>query len=122
MLNFLPIEWRVGLAVGGLLAILGGLGGAFAYVHHQAHAEGYRDGYAKASTECAAERKAMEDANRKAISDAQKKLDDAEHQLMLKELQLDDYVKAEDLLADKAPDSGDICLSADRVQRLSAIE
>jgi uncharacterized membrane protein len=114
----LPLLWRLISILGLVAALCGAVGGVYAYVRHQ----GYVDGYADAAAKCAADKRAMEEANRKAISDAEQKLDAARKQLELKDAQLDDYLKALDLAADQDADAARVCLNDDSVRRLDAIQ
>lgn len=115
MLRALPLVWRLAAIAGLLVALGGSLWGVYAYVKHQGYVEGYSD----ASAKCEAEKRAMEEANRKAISDAEKKLIEAERELTDIEIKLEDYTNAIDLLADQGPDAGGICLFAPSMRRLS---
>ena len=115
MLRALPLVWRLAAIAGLLVAFGGSLWGVYAYVKHQGYVEGYSD----ASAKCEAEKRAMEEANRKAISDAEKKLIEAERELTDLEIKLEDYTNAIDLLADQGPDAGGICLFAPSMRRLS---
>lgn len=115
MLRALPLVWRLAAIAGLLVALGGSLWGVYAYVKHQGYVEGYSD----ASAKCEAEKRAMEEANRKAISDAEKKLIEAERELTDLEIKLEDYTNAIDLLADQGPDAGGICLFAPSMRRLS---
>jgi len=109
----LPL-WGYGLLFGVLLAA-----GWAAYAHIRA--EGYREGFAVAEAACEAEQRKQETANRNAIDAANKQLVERADELIKKELQLDDYVKANDLLAAQDPDAGGQCLSAGSVRRLNTI-
>lgn len=113
-MSFLLKNWRLFALAGVVAVVLGGLGAIYNSAWHA--------GFDRARTECEAEKHAQEEANRKAIDEAAKKLDDLEQQLQLKDLQLDDYLKALDLAADQAPGSTDACLDAGSVRRLSAIQ
>ncbi len=115
MFAALPLLWRLAIIAGLLAGLLGTAGGLYAYVRQQGYDEGYRD----RDTICVTERRAMEEANRKAISEAEKKLLETERELIEKETKLDDLLKALDLAADTGADSSDICLSVERVRRLS---
>lgn len=117
MLAALPLAWRLALAGGLLLAVIGGVGGLYLKIRHDA----YQDGYQKARVECAAEKAAMDAANKKAIAEAEKKLAEAERELAEVELKLEDYINALDLLADADPDAGRCGLGAPSVRRLQAI-
>jgi hypothetical protein len=109
----LPL-WIYGLAAGAVLAA-----GCAAYTHIRA--EGYRDGFAVAEAACEAQRQKQETANSNAIDAANKQLLERADELMKKELQLDDYVKANDLLAAEAPGADGKCLPAGSVRRLNTI-
>jgi uncharacterized membrane protein len=117
-LKALPLLWRLITVVSVLAALLGAVGGLYAYVKHQGYVEGYSD----ASAKCEAEKRAMEDANKKAIDKAAEKLAEAERELMEKEATLDDYIMLLDREADQADGAGDICLFAPSVRRLSAVQ
>ena len=114
-LKALPLLWRLATVAGVLIALSGTIWGIYAYVKHQGYVEGYSD----ASAKCEAEKRAMEEANRKAISDAEKKLIEAEQGITDLEIKLEDYTNAIDLLADQGPDAGGICLFAPSMRRLS---
>jgi hypothetical protein len=116
-LRALPLLWRL-LTIGSVLAALaGGVWAIYAHIR----AEGYREGYAKASAECEAEQRAQELANRNAIDAANKRLLELANQLSLKELQVDDYVKAIDLATAQDPRGADACLDPDGVRRLNTL-
>jgi hypothetical protein len=113
----LPLLWRL-LTIAGVLAALGGaLGGLYAHIRHT----GYVDGFAVAAARCEADKRAQEAANRAAIDAAGRRLEDLKQQLQLKDLQLDDYLKALDLSADAGAGAGDLCLDDGGVRRLDAI-
>lgn len=116
-LRALPLLWRL-LTIGSVLVALAG--GAWAVYAH-IRAEGFRDGYAKASAECEAEQRRQELANRNAIDAANKRLIELADQLSLKELQVDDYVKAIDLATAQDARGGDACLGPDGVHRLNTL-
>lgn len=118
MLAALPLAWRLGIAVATLLAVLGGVGGLYLKIRHDA----YQDGYATASAECEAAKRKMEEANRKAISEAEKKLLAAEQELIQKETQIDDLLMALDHAADEEPGGSEHCLPVGSVRRLQAIQ
>lgn len=117
MLRALPLVWRLAAIAGLLVALGGSLWGVYAYVKHQGYVEGYSD----ASAKCEAEKRAMEEANRRAISDAEKKLLEAERELTDLEIKLEDYTNALDLLADQGPGASDICLYRSSVRRLETL-
>jgi hypothetical protein len=110
--------WRVIAVVVGLLGLVSGGLAYVAKIKHDAYAQGYDAAKAK----CEAEKAAQEAANRKAMEEATKALDDLQQKLELKDIQLDDYLKAVDLAADAAPGASDQCLDAPSVLRLSRIE
>lgn len=110
--------WRVIVVVVGLLGLAGGAGAYIAKVKHDAYAQGYADADAK----CQREKAAQEAANRKAMEEATKALAALQQKLELKELQVDDVLKALDLAADAAPDAAACGLDADSVRRLSAFQ
>jgi len=93
--------------------------GWVAYSHIRA--EGYREGFAVAEAACEAEQRKQELANRNAIDAANKQLLERADELVKKELQLDDYVKANDLLAAQSPGADGKCLPAGSVRRLNTI-
>jgi hypothetical protein len=117
-LKALPLLWRLITIAGVLAALLGAVGGLYAYVRHQ----GYVAGHADATATCEADKRRMEEANRKAIADAERKLLEAERELTEKENELDALLSDLDLAADQEPDSGELCLSAGSVRRLTAIQ
>jgi len=102
----------------GAVALLGALGGAYAYVRHQ----GYVDGYSVAHQHCEDDKAKMEKANQDAISKAADKLRQAEQELETKEGQIDDYQKIIDAAADASANAGRCGLDSDSVQRLSHIQ
>jgi hypothetical protein len=106
--------WAYGLAAGALLAA-----GWAVYSHIRA--EGYREGFAVAEAACEAEQRKQELANRNAIDAANKQLLERADELVQKELQLDDYVKANDFLAAQEPGADSMCLPAGSVRRLNTI-
>lgn len=116
-LRALPLLWRLVTVLGVVAALGGSLWGLHAYVRHQ----GYVAGYADASAKCEAEKRAMEEANRKAISEAERKLLEAEREITEKETKLDDLLKAIDLAADAEPDRDLLCLPHSSVRRLSKL-
>lgn len=117
ILRALPLLWRL-VTIGGVIAGLGGVAWA-AYAHIRA--EGFREGYSRASAECEAEQRQQGIANRNAIDAANKRLIELADQLSLKELQVDDYVKAIDLATAQDPRGGDACLEPDGVRRLNTL-
>jgi hypothetical protein len=121
MLAALPLAWRLGLAATLLLTVLGGVGGIYLKIRHDAYQDGYQRGNAEATAKCEKEKLAMELANQKAISDAEKKLLESERELASIELKLEDYINALDLMADEADGADDVCLYAPSVRRLEAI-
>lgn len=121
-MGFLIRNWRLIASVVSIAVLLGGAGGVYLKIKHDAFVEGHDAGYAEASAKCAAEKKAMEEANKKAIDEAAKKLAEAERELASVEVKLEDYMNALDLLADQGDDAGGLCLYAPSVRRLSAIQ
>lgn len=109
----LPI-WAHASALAALLAA-----GWAAYSHIRA--EDYREGFAVAEAACTAEQQKQELANRDAIDVANKRLIELAGELTLKELQVDDYVKAIDLAAAADPSAAEQCLGIDSVRRINAI-
>lgn len=109
----LPV-WAYGAIA---VLVLGGLGGIATYIRH----EGYRDGQAVGRAECEADKAAMARANQNAIDASNKQLLERADELIQKELQLDDYVKAIDLATARDPRAGDQCLDVDGVRRLNSI-
>lgn len=116
--NIIPVGLRAYAGAIGVVLIVGGVGTFLGWVHYQ----GYTSGFAKAQAQCEEAQRQQEAANQKAIDEAAKKLADAEQQLQLKGIQLDDVLKGIDLAADKAPDAGLCGLSADSLRRLNAIQ
>jgi hypothetical protein len=110
--------WRVIAVVVGLLGLVGGAGVCIAKIKNDAYAQGYD----AAKAACEAEKAAQEAANRKAMEEATKALDALQQKLELKDIQLDDYLKAVDLAADQGPGAADQCLDADSVRRLSRFQ
>ena len=109
----LPIWAYAGIVV----AILGGGWGLYAHIR----AEGFREGVAVTEAACKAEQQKRELANRNAITAASKQLIERADELMKKELQLDDYVKANDLLAHQEPGADGECLPVGSVRRLNTV-
>lgn len=116
-MNALPLIWRAA-AVAVLVATVGG--GLWS-ITAMIRADGYRDGFAQAEAECAAERQRLEIANRNAIDAANKRLLEMAEHLTLTELQLDDYVKAIDLATGADLGGAALCLTVDGVRRLNAL-
>ena len=116
-LRALPLLWRIAGAAGIVLAIGGGLWGVYAHVR----GEGYRDGRAAAEAECEAAQRRQQLANQNAIDAANRRLLDLADQLTLKELQVDDYVKAIDLATARDPRGTEQCLDPDGVRRLNTV-
>ena len=117
MLGLLLRNWRIVATVLSVAIALGGVGGLLLKIKHDA----YQDGFERARIECAAEKKAMEEANKKAIDEASKRLADLTKELELKEATLDDYIMLLDRDADEEPDSSLGCLPIGSVRRLQAI-
>lgn len=116
-LRALPLLWRV-LTIAGLLSVAGGaVWGVYAHIR----AEGYREGFSVAEARCEAEQQKQELANRNAIAAASKQLVERADDLVKKELQLDDYVKAIDLATAQDPRGADMCLDAAGVHRLNSV-
>lgn len=109
----LPIWAYAAIAI----VLLGGLGGAVTYIRH----EGYRDGEAAATARCAEQQAKLARENQNAINAANKQLVERADELVLKELQLDDYVKANDLLAAAEPGADVLCLPAGSVRRVNSV-
>ncbi len=113
LLRALPWVWRLA----SVAMLLAALGAAYAYVRHQ----GYVAGFAEATARCAAEKAAQEAANRKAISEAEKRLFEVADQLSLKDMELADAIDEIDVAAAAEPGAGDQCLPALSVRRLQTI-
>lgn len=121
LLDLLPLEWRAGIAAGGLLLALGGLGGGAAYLHHRWYGEGYGAGAAAATAQY---QKLMVDqaaANQKAIDATYSALLDTADDLSKKNMELDDALAQVDKNAG-APGGDAIGLDARRVRDLGAIQ
>jgi hypothetical protein len=114
----LPLLWRLATVAGIVLALAGTVGGIYLKIRHDA----YQDGYSDAAAKCEAEKRAMEDANKKAIAEAEKKLAEAIKEIELKEATLDDYIMLLDREADEEPGSAEHCLPLGSVRRLQAIQ
>lgn len=121
MIAFVLRNWRVLASIVSIIALLGGAGIWIEKIKADAYAAGYQQGTFDATAKCEAEKRAMEDANKKAIDEAAKKLAEAEREITEKETKLDDLLKALDLAADEAEGASDLCLSAAASGRLSAI-
>lgn len=117
MFRALPLLARIATILGLVAVLAGSVGGLYLAVRHA----GYVDGYAKASAECEAEKAKQEAANRNAVDAANRRLMDLADQLALKELEVDDYVKAIDLATAADPHGGDACLDPVSVRRLNTI-
>ncbi len=104
----------IGLA---LLAILGALGGFAVYVRQL----GYQDGFAAASKACEAEKRRIEDANSRAITEADRELMRSADRLSVQKMEFDHAVSGIDQASMADPDGALLCLGADSVQRLNAI-
>lgn len=121
-LAFILANWRLIASIVGVVTLLGGAWGYVEKVKHDAYVAGHDAGYSEAQAKCDREKAAQEAANRKAMEEATKALDALQQKLELKELQVDDVLKALDLAADQGPGAGDQCLDADSVRRLSAFQ
>jgi hypothetical protein len=117
---FFAALWKYRTVIG-IVVMLMGAGGYILKVKHDAYQDGYQRGNAEATAKCEKEKLAMELANQKAISDAEKKLLESERELASIELKLEDYINALDLMADEADGADDVCLYAPSVRRLEAI-
>jgi len=116
MFNLLPLEWRAGLAAGGLLLALGGIAGAGLYLHHQ----WYGDGYGAASVKYERLMADQAAANKAAIDGANKALIETADQLSKSNEAYDAVLSAIDTSAGGA--GGDQpALDARRVHDLNAI-
>ena len=104
----------LGLAI---LAVLGALGGFGAYVR----ALGYQDGVSDAQRACERQRRETEEANRQAVTEAQRELMRAADRLSLDRLETDNALAGIDNAATADPDAGRECLGAGSVQRLNTI-
>lgn len=105
------------ILAGAVVALLSGLGGVFLFVRHL----GYQDGFADAQGACHAQQRQMEDANRRAISEAERALMRAADHLSLEQLESDNALAGIDQAAAADPRGGAACLGAGSVQRLNAI-
>jgi uncharacterized protein HemX len=117
-LLFVLKYWRVIAAVVGIVGLLGGAGIYVAKIKHDA----YQSGYEAARAKCEQEKAAQEAANRKVMEEATKALDTLQRQLELKQLQVDDVLKAIDLAADADPNGGTCGLDVGSVRRIGAIQ
>lgn len=117
LLRLLPWLGRAGA----VLALVAGLGGGLWGIYALIRADGVREGRAAAEAECTAERLRLERANQAAIDAANRRLVELADQLRLRELQLDDYVKAIDLASAADPGGAAVCLDALGVRRLNTI-
>lgn len=116
-MNALPLIWRAAAVAVLVATVGGGLWSIYAMIR----ADAWRDGFAAAEAECAAERRRIEIANRNAIDAANRRLIEMAEHLTLTELQLDDYVKAIDLATGADPGGAALCLTVDGVRRLNAL-
>lgn len=114
--------WRVIAAVVTVVGLLGGAWGYVEKVKHDAYVAGHDAGYSEADAKCQKEKAAQETANARVMADATKALDDLQKKIELKDIQLDDYLKALGFAADAAPGSTDACLDVSGVRRLGAIQ
>lgn len=115
--NAIPGPWRIGLTIGLLVTFAGALGGAYLYVRHQ----GYQAGYSQASIECEADKQRQADANRKALSEAEKRLAAEADALSLKNMELDNAIETLSAAAAADPNGGLECLGLDSLQRLNSL-
>jgi len=102
--------WAYGIAIASVLGV--------AWI---IRTDGYRDGQAAARAQCSAEQARQAEANRNAIDAANKRLVELADELTLKELQVDDYVKAIDRATAEDPRGADQCLDPDGVRRLNTL-
>jgi len=117
LLNLIPPAWRAGLSIFFVLAVLGALAGAYAYVRHQA----YSDGYSRAEAECEQEKAAQVAANRKAMQEAEKRLLAAADALSVKNMEMDNAIDALAAAAAADPNGTLECLGVDSLFRLNTI-
>lgn len=116
-LRALPLAARLITLASLGLALVTVLGGLYLGIRQS----GYRDGYAKASQECAAERARMEEANRNAIRSAEQQLLRTADELATKSKELDDALSETDAATAADPHGDDQCLGVDGLRRLNAI-
>lgn len=110
MLSLIPVEWRIGLAAGALLAAFGGIGAGGLYLHHRWYGEGFDAALAQQLA-----------ANQTAIRNANTALMRAADDLSLKSLELDDALKTIDAASAARPGGDLLCLDSRRVRDLGAI-
>lgn len=118
---FVLRNWRLIASVIGIVAMLGGVGGIYLKIKHDAYQDGHQRGTAEATAKCEKEKLAMELANQKAISDAGKVLIEKERELIEQETRIDDLQTALDLAADADPGADSCGIGVDSVRRLTAI-
>lgn len=114
----IPATWRAGITIALLLALVGGVGGAYLYIRHQA----YQDGYSAASVACERQKVEQAEANRAAISEAEKNLREQAVALSRKNMEMDHAIEALAAAAAADPDGGLDCLGVDSLRRLNAIK
>ncbi|HWU19392.1 MAG TPA: hypothetical protein VN155_17050 [Devosia sp.] len=115
--GMIPTAWRAGISIALVLALVGAVGGAYLYIRHQA----YQDGYSAASVACERQKQEQAQANRAAISEAEKRLLNAADELSLKNMELDNAIEALSAAADADPNGLLDCLGVGGVQRLNEI-
>lgn len=116
-LRALPLAARLITLASVALALVTVLGGLYLGIRQS----GYRDGYAKASTACAAERAKQEAANRAAIRTAEQQLLRTADALATKTKELDDALAETDAATAADPHGADQCLDPLGLRRLNAI-
>lgn len=113
----IPAGWRAGITIALVLAFVGAAGGAYLYIRHQA----YQDGYSAAAAACERQKQEQAEANRAAISEAEKRLLSAADELSLRNMELDNAIEALSAAADADPNGLLECLGPDGLYRLNTI-
>ena len=100
-----------------LLAVLGALGGFGLYVRQL----GYQDGADAARRACEQLQRDTEEANRRAVTEAERDLMRSADRLSLDRLEIDNALAGIDEAAAADPAAGHACLGPGSVQRLNTI-
>lgn len=111
----IPAAWRAWITIALVLAVVGTIGGAYLYVRHQA----YQDGYGAASAACERQKQEQAEANRAAISEAEKNLREQAVALSRKNMEMDHAIEALSAAAAADPNGSLECLSVDSMRRLN---
>lgn len=112
-LKLIPLSWKIGA----VLALLGGLWGAYAWIR----ADAYHDGFAAAEAVCVEQKAEQAEANRNAATRAFKQLESAAVKLHELDKELADAQEKLDAAANADPDANACGIGVDSVRRLNAV-